>query len=62
MLFFSILKISFYKSSIQIIIKIKKKKGVNYMKILAIISSPRKQNKYNAIKNIESIHKEKYDE
>jgi len=31
------------------------------MKILAIISSPRKQNTYNAIKNIESIHKEKYD-
>ena len=27
------------------------------MKILAIISSPRKQNTYNAIKNIESIHK-----
>lgn len=31
------------------------------MKILAIISSPRKQNTYNAIKSIESIHKEKYD-
>lgn len=31
------------------------------MKILAIISSPRKQNTYNAIKTIESIHKEKYD-
>lgn len=31
------------------------------MKILAIISSPRKQNTYNAIKNIESIHKKTYD-
>jgi len=31
------------------------------MKILAIISSPRKQNTYNAIKSIEAIHKEKYD-
>ncbi|NPE08054.1 MAG: flavodoxin family protein [Asgard group archaeon] len=31
------------------------------MKILAIISSPRKKNTYNAIKTIESIHKEKND-
>ena len=31
------------------------------MKILAIISSPRKQNTNNAIKSIESIHNEKYD-
>ena len=31
------------------------------MKILAIISSPRKKNTYNAVKTIESIHKQKYD-
>jgi multimeric flavodoxin WrbA len=31
------------------------------MKILAIISSPRKKNTYNAIKTIESIHKKNYD-
>jgi multimeric flavodoxin WrbA len=31
------------------------------MKILAIISSPRKKNTYNAIKTIESIHKQSYD-
>ena len=31
------------------------------MKILAIISSPRKKHTYNAIKTIESIHKQQYD-
>ena len=31
------------------------------MKILAIISSPRKKHTYNAIKTIESIHKQSYD-
>jgi len=31
------------------------------VKILAIISSPRKKNTYNAIKTIESIHKKNYD-
>jgi multimeric flavodoxin WrbA len=31
------------------------------MKILAIISSPRRKNTYNAIKTIEEIHKQNYD-
>lgn len=31
------------------------------MKILAIISSPRRKNTYNAIKTIEGIHKQNYD-
>ena len=31
------------------------------MKILAIISSPRKKHTYNAIKTIEEIHKQRYD-
>ena len=31
------------------------------MKILAIISSPRRKNTYNAIKTIETIHKQNYD-
>ena len=31
------------------------------MKILAIISSPRRKNTYNAIKSIEKIHKQNYD-
>ncbi|NHJ41305.1 MAG: flavodoxin family protein, partial [Asgard group archaeon] len=39
----------------------KKQNEEKNLKILAIISSPRKKNTYNAIKTIESIHKEKYD-
>ncbi len=39
----------------------KKQNEDKNLKILAIISSPRKKNTYNAIKTIESIHKEKYD-